>query len=1066
MTKSNLFERMKINNEEYISICGVHEAKHKSKKYQYLQTPGIVRTPHLIICCCLNIGIEPPGYKKPKVSSNIFGWINTKEHKKREIGYEITNQIGIQYQRYCTPTVTTEGLWDPTIEKVKKACIGARERFGKDRILFHYNGHGVPLPTINHECWFFDEEITTYVPMNISEIYSCIGERGVYVFDCPYSERLFKWFIKRNEIIKKQNKKGGEYIVFSGYGDLEAPQTNPKYPIDIFSTCLTTPLSMAILDYYYSSENIIKLPTSFLKTLPIEHKTKIQPFSELYAILTSIIETIAWNVLPAEIFMKLFRQDIAVASLFRHFILACRIMKKFNYKPQSFPEIPDTSNHLLWKTWDSVLELAIPKLINSTRQINYLPTPFFNNLIISLKTWLSIHPSKASKPCILPMIFRLFLRKDYTYEVFGLICEYVDLGFFACDRVVNIGFIPLLVQSLEKEGLEEFGIFCLAKIFSYDSSLISHYLKGSIGTLIKIIQKKENIKENICGLFLLSQIFKDKEIIKQIDIKKIYNIFIEISKKENWLIKIWSIVCLTHLIEEEETIKNKNYLNLENQKIIIKLSKDKCPLVRCSIIYLIIHIIPKIKIEEIQEILNELQNIIFELAKDGCPTVRSLLVVLIFKIILNGYNGNKYQEILEYLGNDPDPDVIRASEGLILLNEKIKEIKINNKKQIISPIEQIIKTNKKIFEELIERFYCSIRDIFRKPLLIEVINENKIAKKEWFEKQSIATQSSCRDLYIEIPNKEMKEENKLILLNNMYIPKKVIFHPTLPVILTDIGNDTIGIYEYKISQFPTKTFCNFNPINTSINFIDWINKNDSLLISGCEDGSIRIWGDWSNENKLISSWRGIPNQVITNTYFSTLSNNKICVGADYSLYLWDIELEKYINTFKTEETITCLSQFSDKSFFCGGINGIVNIIDIRNKNINHWKDQKNEIVNIGYSTRSFTVVTTSKGDLSQVCLYDIRKISENQNSKPYKIINIPEITCACVHEEAPYFAIGTSNKYVQLYNVITGTKYQDLKLYENIFRFKSYPVNSVCFPDYDFSLGVTTNTNIIIYSLN
>ncbi|GAB1224164.1 hypothetical protein ENUP19_0178G0012 [Entamoeba nuttalli] len=52
----------------------------------------------------------------------------------------------------------------------------------------------------------------------------------------------------------------------------------------------------------------------------------------------------------------------------------------------------------------------------------------------------------------------------------------------------------------------------------------------------------------------------------------------------------------------------------------------------------------------------------------------------------------------------------------------------------------------------------------------------------------------------------MKEESKLTIINNMYIPKKVIFHPTLPVILTDVGNDSIGIYEYKVSPFPTKTF--------------------------------------------------------------------------------------------------------------------------------------------------------------------------------------------------------------------------------------------------------------------
>ncbi|GAB1224165.1 hypothetical protein ENUP19_0178G0013, partial [Entamoeba nuttalli] len=103
----------------------------------------------------------------------------------------------------------------------------------------------------------------------------------------------------------------------------------------------------------------------------------------------------------------------------------------------------------------------------------------------------------------------------------------------------------------------------------------------------------------------------------------------------------------------------------------------------------------------------------------------------------------------------------------------------------------------------------------------------------------------------------------------------------------------------------------------------------------------------SNEHKSVSSWRGIPNQGISKARFSTLTNNRICVGADYSICVWDAELEECINTFKIEETVD-------------------------------------------YSTRSFTVVTTSKGETSEVCLYDIRKISEIKVCKAYKTIDIPE----------------------------------------------------------------------------
>lgn len=48
---------------------------------------------------------------------------------------------------------------------------------------------------------------------------------------------------------------------------------------------------------------------------------------ELNWIFTAITDTIAWNILPRDLFQKLFRQDLLVASLFRNFLLAERILR-------------------------------------------------------------------------------------------------------------------------------------------------------------------------------------------------------------------------------------------------------------------------------------------------------------------------------------------------------------------------------------------------------------------------------------------------------------------------------------------------------------------------------------------------------------------------------------------------------------------------------------------------------------------------------------------------------------------------------------------------------------------
>ena len=59
-------------------------------------------------------------------------------------------------------------------------------------------------------------------------------------------------------------------------------------------------------------------------------------------------DTIAWNTLPHALFQKLFRQDLLLASLFRNFLLAERILRACGCTPASLPRLPPTAEHPLW----------------------------------------------------------------------------------------------------------------------------------------------------------------------------------------------------------------------------------------------------------------------------------------------------------------------------------------------------------------------------------------------------------------------------------------------------------------------------------------------------------------------------------------------------------------------------------------------------------------------------------------------------------------------------------------------------------------------------------------------
>jgi len=53
-----------------------------------------------------------------------------------------------------------------------------------ERVLFHYNGHGVPRPTANGEIWVFNKAYTQYIPLSIYDLQAWVGSPCIYVFDC------------------------------------------------------------------------------------------------------------------------------------------------------------------------------------------------------------------------------------------------------------------------------------------------------------------------------------------------------------------------------------------------------------------------------------------------------------------------------------------------------------------------------------------------------------------------------------------------------------------------------------------------------------------------------------------------------------------------------------------------------------------------------------------------------------------------------------------------------------------------------------------------------------------
>ena len=140
-----------------------------------------------------------------------------------------------------------------------------------------------------------------------------------------------------------------------------------------------------------------------------------------------ISDTIAWNTLPSALFQRLFRQDLLVASLFRNFLLAERIMRACHCSPQSHPMLPRTHEHRLWDAWDLAAEEAIAQLPDLLREgeaggtgagATYINSSFFSSQLHAFEVWLRHGSAAHAPPEQLPIVLQVSI---FVYQKLELV---------------------------------------------------------------------------------------------------------------------------------------------------------------------------------------------------------------------------------------------------------------------------------------------------------------------------------------------------------------------------------------------------------------------------------------------------------------------------------------------------------------------------------------------------------------------------------------------------------------------------------------------------------------------
>ncbi|XP_018566383.1 regulatory-associated protein of mTOR isoform X2 [Anoplophora glabripennis] len=565
-----------------------------------------MKTVSVALVLCLNVGVDPPDVVKTQPCARLECWIDPMQMSSTKALEKIGQTLQTQYERW-QPRARYKQSLDPTSDEVKKLCTSLRRNAKEERVLFHYNGHGVPKPTTNGEIWVFNRTYTQYIPLSIFDLQTWMGAPSIYVYDCSNAGIIvdsFKQFAIQHEVefeqSMSQQKMGSAHpppsyrncIQLAACSANQVLPMTPDLPADLFTACLTTPIKVALRWFVLqpTSKLMPKITLDLVDNIPGQITDRRTMLGELNWIFTAITDTIAWNTLPRELFQKLFRQDLLVASLFRNFLLAERIMRSCDCTPVSHPALPPTYQHPMWDAWDLALDLSLgqlPKMLKNEEQFQHLP--FFEEQLTAFQVWLELGSEERNPPEQLPIVLQVLLSQIHRMRALELLGRFLDLGPWAVNLALSVGIFPYvlkLLQSCARE-LRPLLVFIWAKIFAVDNTCQTDLVRDSGHKyFLSVVQDTSVSPEHRTqATFILACIVTNFHDGQEAALQSsLLSVCLEQLSDPYPHLRQWVAICLGRLWDHYEKARWTGVRDIAHEKLYTLL-RDPCPEVRSAAIY-------------------------------------------------------------------------------------------------------------------------------------------------------------------------------------------------------------------------------------------------------------------------------------------------------------------------------------------------------------------------------------------------------------------------------------------------------------------------------------------------
>lgn len=663
-----------------------HETGGKPKEEDRTQPPqewrmrDRLKTVSAALAICLNIGVDPPDVVKTNPTAKLECWIDptSTTHASSKTMEAIGKKLQEQYETLSI-RVRYKQYLDPSVDETRKFCTSLRRNAKDERILFHYNGHGVPLPTQSGEIWVFNRNYTQYIPVSLYDLQAWLGAPSLYVFDCSHAGNIiqsFDRFVEKHESENVELRQQDPAAQLQSYSDnillaacrkTESLPTSPDLPADLFTSCLTSPIEMSLT--FFILEN--PLPSTLTKEDALKVPGRLQerrsPIGELNWIFTAITDTIAWNLLPRPVFKKLFRQDLMVAALFRNFLLSERIMRAHGCHPMSMPSLPETHDHPLWQSWDLACEMVLaqlPAMLASESAgvpYEYQHSNFFTEQLTAFEVYLSQGAPSQAAPSQLPIVLQVLLSQVHRLRALILLSRFLDLGPWAVNLALTIGIFPYVLKLLQSAAyeLKPVMIFIWARILAVDGGCQQDLIKDNgYQYFLTMLNPQsalpvQNASEHrAMSAFIVAMFCKDfrQGQVVCLSPELIETCIGHLRDTENPLLRQWSCLCISMLWADYPEAKWVGIRCLAHQRLC-ELALDPVPEVRAAALYALTKFlgIPDLT-EQVAQSEESIASAVLIMTADGNNMVRKELLVF-FSVFVQRYKSKflvaAYEQLVE-----------------------------------------------------------------------------------------------------------------------------------------------------------------------------------------------------------------------------------------------------------------------------------------------------------------------------------------------------------------------------------------------------------------------------------